>query len=52
MQDSEGADKSDWQERVDKFDSVVRPILKKYGSSGSTPDATADNDDFEFKDEL
>jgi len=30
MQDTEGADKDTWQAKVDHFDGLTRPILKKY----------------------
>lgn len=54
MQSSEDADKDAWQEKVDSFDSATRPILKKYAKKADAqPDSdAADDDDFEFKDEL
>lgn len=42
-------DKSEIQDRIDRFDAVVRPIVKKYAKAA--PKASAD-DDLDYKDEL
>ncbi|CAL6036222.1 Heat_shock protein 70 [Hexamita inflata] len=53
LQDNEGAEKQDWQDKIDHFDGLTRPILKKYKKSEDSGSASGSKeDDFEFKDEL
>lgn len=58
LQNSQNAEKQDWQDKVDQFDQATRPILKKYSKAGGSSSDSSDsgndaqNDDFEFKDEL
>lgn len=42
-------EKQEVQEQIDKFDAVVRPIIKKYAKN---PKAKEVEDDLDYKDEL
>lgn len=47
---TEETTKEDYQGKIDSFDSVTRPIMKKYVKASSSDEQKAD--DFEYKDEL